>query len=63
MPLMEMSERAADSKACFVGETEFQDPENESEHVKMFIYLAQADFVEEALQVSQLASNTLQLSS
>ena len=62
MPLMEMSERAADSKACFVGETEFQDPENESEHVKMFIYLAQADFVEEALQVSQLAPNTLQLS-
>lgn len=58
MPLMEMSERAADSKACFVGETEFQDPENESEHVKMFIYLAQADFVEEALQASFGQFNT-----
>lgn len=34
----------------FVGETEFIDPENESEHVKIYIYMAKPEFNEQALQ-------------
>lgn len=58
MPVMELSERSSACKAPFVGETEFTAPDDENEYVKMFIYLAQPEFVEEALQESFGQFNT-----
>jgi len=45
----------------FVGETEFIDPENESEHVKIYIYMAKPEFNEQALQVSITKGGSLTL--
>ena len=39
---------------AFVGETEFQDLENLTEHVKLYIYMAKPVFNNDALQVSKL---------
>ena len=50
MPLLELSELKGNP--VFVGETEFLDPDNESEHVKLFIYMAKPVFNEDSLQVS-----------
>ena len=50
MPLLELSEKAGNP--TFVGETEFIDPENESEQVKIYIYMAKPEFDDQALQVS-----------
>ena len=50
MPVVPLSEKSGN--APFIGETEFVDPENEAEQVKLYIYLAQAEFVDAALQVS-----------
>jgi hypothetical protein len=36
----------------FIGETEFAIPENESEKVKLYIYLAAPKFADDAIQVS-----------
>ena len=49
MPVMDISER---TNAPFIDETDFTAPENENEKVKLYIYLAQPEFVEQALQVS-----------
>ena len=51
MPLLPVSMRG-DRNAPFIGETEFTAPDDESEHVKMYIYLAQPEFNDAALQVS-----------
>lgn len=48
MPVVPLSEKSGN--APFIGETEFVDPENEAEQVKLYIYLAQAEFVDAALQ-------------
>lgn len=48
MPLLELSEKAGNP--TFVGETEFIDPENESEQVKIYIYMAKPEFDDQALQ-------------
>ena len=50
MPVMEVAERSLD--APFVGETEFVDPDDESEHVKLYIHMAQPVFDDDRLQVS-----------
>lgn len=47
MPLLDLSE--LNGKPQFIGETEFVAPDDEAEHVKLYIYLAQADFVDAAL--------------
>ena len=52
MPVMPLSERSSSAPAPFIGETEFIDPENESEQVKIYIYLATPVFNDEKLQVS-----------
>lgn len=50
MPLLELAQ--LQGKPTFVGETEFVDPENESEQVKIYIYMAKPEFNDQALQVS-----------
>lgn len=45
---MEHSNR--DTTAPFVGETEFVDPDDSSEHVKIYIHMAQPVFHDERLQ-------------
>ena len=50
MPVVVAAER--DTSAPFVGETEFVDPDNTSEHVKIYIHMAQPVFNDEQLQVS-----------
>lgn len=47
MPLLELSKLTG--SPVFVGETEFLD-EEENEHVKLYIYMAKAEFNDEALQ-------------
>ena len=49
MPLVQLSERDASCVAPFIGETEFIDPDNEAEQVKIYIYLAQPVFDDQAL--------------
>jgi len=48
MPVMDASER--NTEAPFVGETEFVDPDDESEQVKIYIHMAQPVFDEDRLQ-------------
>lgn len=47
---MDASER--NKEAPFVGETEFVDPDDESEQVKIYIHMAQPVFDEDRLEVS-----------
>ena len=51
MPVVDANER--NKAAPFIGETEFIDPDNESEHVKMYIHMAQAEFNDDKLEVSK----------
>ena len=51
MPVIDANER--NKAAPFIGETEFIDPDNESEHVKMYIHMAQAEFNDDKLEVSK----------
>lgn len=48
MPVMPLSEKKGN--APFIDETEYIDADNEAEHVKLYIYLAQPEFVDAALQ-------------
>ena len=50
MPVMDASVR--NTEAPFVGETEFVDPDDESEQVKIYIHMAQPVFDEDRLEVS-----------
>lgn len=50
MPFQPLSRRG--DNQVFIGETEFAIPENESEKVKLYIYLAAPKFAEDALHVS-----------
>ena len=50
MPVMDSSERVLD--APFVGETEFVDPDDESQQVKIYIHMAQPVFDQDRLEVS-----------
>jgi len=43
MPVLPLSSKGNRS-APFVGETEFVEPEEEKEQVKLYIYMAQAEF-------------------
>lgn len=56
MPVMPLSEKSGN--APFIDETEYIDADNEAEHVKLYIYLAQPEFVEAALQVSYTPSSS-----
>lgn len=47
MPLLEVGDR--DKLAPFVGETEFVEPDNEVEQVKIYIHLARPVFMDDAL--------------
>lgn len=47
MPLLELSN--LQGKPTFVGETEFIDPENDAEQVKIYIYMAKPEFNDQAL--------------
>mmetsp|Transcript_30324 Transcript_30324/g.40291 ORF Transcript_30324/g.40291 Transcript_30324/m.40291 type:complete len:213 (-) Transcript_30324:54-692(-) len=58
MPVMEASLR--DMSAPFVGETEFIDPDNEAEHVKLYIHMAQPVFNDDRLQAEFNSHNTEQ---
>ena len=49
MPVVHLSDRQGDKSAPFIGETEFIDPDNEAEQVKIYIYLATPVFNDEAL--------------
>ena len=49
MPVVQLSDRQGDKSAPFIGETEFIDPDNEAEQVKIYIYLATPVFNDEAL--------------
>ena len=51
MPIVPASQR--NKSAPFVGETEFIDPDNEIEHVKIYIHMAQVEFLDEKLEVSK----------
>ena len=51
MPIVPASQR--NKSAPFVGETEFIDPDNESEHVKIYIHMAQVEFLDDKLEVSK----------
>jgi hypothetical protein len=48
MPVMDSSERVLE--APFVGETEFVDPDDESEQVKIYIHMAQPVFDQDKLE-------------
>jgi len=48
MPVMDASVR--NTEAPFVGETEFVDPDDESEQVKIYIHMAQPVFDEDRLE-------------
>ena len=50
MPVLEMSQR--DRSAPMVGETEFIDPDNSEEQIKICIHMAQPVFLDEQIQVS-----------
>ena len=50
MPVLEASNR--DTSAPMVGETEFIDPDNAQEQVKIYIHMAQPIFLDHQLQVS-----------
>ena len=52
MPVLPLSQKKS-KNAPFVGETEFVAPDNEAEQVKIYIFMAQAEFNDEALQVSR----------
>jgi len=48
MPVLPLSQKKS-KDAPFVGETEFVAPDNEAEQVKIYIFMAQAEFNDEAL--------------
>ena len=50
MPVLEASNR--DMSAPMVGETEFIDPDNAQEQVKLYIHMAQPVFLDQQLEVS-----------
>lgn len=56
MPLLPVSNR--DVTAPFVGETEFIEPENEVEQVKIYIHLARPVFMDDALQADFGSNST-----
>jgi len=57
MPVLDVSQR--NLSAPFVGETEFIDPENVQEHVKIYIHIATPLFVDTKLQVSKRTAQGL----
>lgn len=57
MPVLPLSQKKS-KDAPFVGETEFVAPDNEAEQVKIYIFMAQAEFNDEALQADYGSLNT-----
>lgn len=60
MPIVPASQR--NKSAPFVGETEFIDPDNESEHVKIYIHMAQVEFLDDKLETDFGSHNNEQRS-